>query len=442
MTADVLRTADIVKYSTLAIPIAFAGFPLYVLAPDYYATMHGVSLTVLGMLLLGLRVFDAVQDPLIGMLSDRYRHVLPAIMLIASAMLCVGIYGLFNLVIFSPVLWFSLCIAVTVTAYSVLSINLNTLGGLWSDNSTAQTRIAGLREAFGLIGLVVAVSLPVWLKQQIPPSQVYACYALILAVLMSIAWMVFWPWIAARHAAVITPKEKGTYAWRDCLKSIPRETRCFLGIYGLSMLASSLPAVLVIFFVRDLLGAEALTGVFLLFYFLSGAASMPLWKFISTKRGMYTSWALSMVLAVGSFVGAFFLNNGDVWHYALICAVSGLALGADLALPPAILALHIHRHHHTSHAATHYALLALVAKLSLALASAIALPLLDLVGFTPAQHNNHTALLSLSIIYALVPCVLKLIAAGWLAHRFIYSKQGDFHENSQTYRIARSADHA
>lgn len=441
MTTASIRTADLWRYSMLAIPIAFAGFPLYVLAPDFYATTHGVSLALLGMLLLGLRVFDAVQDPLIGVLSDRYRHLLRIVLPIASILLCAGVYGLFNSTPVEPALWFTLCVAVTVTAYSVLSINLNTLGGLWSDNPTNQTRISSLRETCGLIGLVIAVSLPVWLKQQVEPKQVYVFYALILVGIMASAWMIFWPWLL-RHAKHTQYIQRDVFSLLLGLKSLPHETRSFLGIYGLSMLASSLPAVLVIFFVRDLLGAENLTGVFLLLYFLSGAVSMPLWKYLSEAQGLYRAWAFSMVLAVISFMGAFFLNSGDIWQYALICGVSGLALGADLALPPAILSSHIHQHHTEHQAATHYALLALIAKLSLAIASAMALPLLDVAGFRPAGNNTRTALFTLSTIYALVPCALKLIAAAWLAHRFIYSKHGDTYENPQIYRTTGSSDHA
>ena len=74
------------QYGFLAAPVAFAGFPLYVLAPDFYATHHGVSLSVLGIVLLCLRSFDAVQDPFIGAMSDRFSvYTLP--LMLASALL-------------------------------------------------------------------------------------------------------------------------------------------------------------------------------------------------------------------------------------------------------------------------------------------------------------------------------------------------------------------
>ena len=51
------------------------------------------------------------------------------------------------------------------------------------------------------------------------------------------------------------------------LKNLPANTKLFLLVYLLSMIASSIPAVLVIFFVRDLLGVESYTGLFFIIVF-------------------------------------------------------------------------------------------------------------------------------------------------------------------------------
>jgi Na+/melibiose symporter-like transporter len=161
---------------------------------------------------------------------------------------------------------------------------------------------------------------------------------------------------------------------------------------------------------------------------------MPIWKSLSSGFGKYRAWVFAMLLAVASFVWAFFLNAGDAWQYAVVCVFSGFSLGADLALPPAILADHIHLSQTEEHATTQYSLLVLAAKLGLALASAIALPLLAKAGFIPAAHNSDSALLFLSVAYALIPCLLKIFAAALLWYLFIYPKQVDFHGNFQATR--------
>lgn len=441
MSHPALSVMALWRYGALAAPVAFAGFPLYVLAPDYYATQHGVSLALLGVLLLALRLFDALQDPLIGALSDRHRQATPAVMAAASLALCAAIFGLFNLTPFSPALWFALCMAVAVSAYSVLSINLNALGALWTTDTHELTRIHSMREACGLAGLLLAVSLPSALMAYVAGERVYMWFSLILCGLMATAWLVFAPWLRAHPGALQNPPA-APGPLRQSFGTLSHDARLFLGVYGLSMLASAVPAVLVMFFVRDLLQAPQLTGLFLLLYFLSGALAMPLWKTLSRHHGKYGAWLAAMLLAVAGFVGAFFLEAGNVWAYAAICIASGLALGADLALPPAILADRLHATGAPQHAAAHYSLLTLVAKLSLALAGAIALPLLDQAGFVPQAQNTASALLALSVAYALIPCLLKLAAALLLWRCFIHPHQGEHHAHAETGSHRGSTHHA
>lgn len=440
MKQEILTSANLVKYGFLAAPVAFAGFPLYVLAPDFYATHYGLTLSSLGLALLFLRLFDAFQDPLIGAISDRYRNKTNPILITSAVILVFSIYALFSFSYFSPLIWFALCMGLAVTAYSVLSINLNALGALWTDDRDAQTCIAASREAFGLLGLVIAVSLPGLLSNIVPKEQIYHLFSLTLALIMAAALLLFLRW--HRITLNTSPASKAQGSIFLSLKSLSSDSRKLLLVYLASMVASSIPAVLVIFFVRDLLGAESYTGLFLLLYFLSGVFFMPLWKRISQTVGKHRSWFFSMLLASVSFVWAFFLGQGDIWQYAAICIASGAALSADLVFPPAILADQLHASKAEHHASTHYATLTLTAKASLALASAVSLPALESFGFTPNIQNSAAALQGLSISYALVPCVLKIGAALLLWRMFIHSKKGVAHENNQINRHSGSHHHA
>lgn len=435
MSAKNITGKSLTQYGFLAAPVAFAGFPLYILAPDFYTTHYGISLTLLGSLLLVIRLFDAIQDPLIGWFTDRFQGQLLRIVIGAGVVLCLSIYGLFNLVLISPAVWFVLCVIFAVTAYSLLTIVLGVQATLWTNSHHEQTRIAGAREAFGLVGLVVAVSAPVALQELISSQNIYLWYSLLLCVLMLIGIYTF--------SRVVKPSQQigrenhskqslghVLLAWR----ALPVESIKLLFIYAVSMLASSIPSVLVMFYVRDFLGAESLTGLFLLLYFLSGAAAMPLWKMLSVRVGKYRAWCVANVIAVIGFIWAVFLNPGDTVFYAVVCVLSGLAFGADLTLPPSLLADHINNHNNRQYAASHYALLALIVKASLALASVLALPVLDWVGFLPLSKNSDLALTTLSFTYALAPCILKLVAAGMLYFFFIKSSLGEKNENLQPVR--------
>jgi Na+/melibiose symporter-like transporter len=189
------------------------------------------------------------------------------------------------------------------------------------------------------------------------------------------------------------------------------------------------PAVLVLFFVRDLLQLEKYTGLFLLCYFLSGAIGIAIWNYISKKVGKYKSWGLSMVLATASFIWAYFLHAGDFWPYLTICVISGVAFGAQLVLPASILADHIHDTKSEDNAALLYGVLAFLAKLALALAAAVTLPYLESQGFAAGGNNGEVALHSLSVSYSVIPCFIKLISI-YLLWRIINEKNSNTNRSS------------
>ncbi len=418
MSQKSINNQSLIQYSFISVPLAFAGFPLYVLAPDFYATHHGLSLNLLGSLLLGMRLFDAIQDPVIGWIADKVQGNFVRLIIMGGVMLCVSIFALFNNVFFSPILWFGCCMLVAISSYSLLTIILGTQATLWTEDKHDQTRIAGMREACGLMGLVMAVSMPTILSGITRAENIYKWYGGILAGLMVVGILCF-------SKIDFGPSKNNIKQSTENLlidaafRSLPRETLMLFAVYGLSMLASSIPAVLVIFYVRDWLGAEHFMGLFLVLYFLSGATGMQIWKKLSTYYGKYIAWGISNILAVIGFIGAFFLGKNDASLYAIICVISGLALGADLTLPPSILADHIHRHSNSRFAGMHYACLVFIAKISLAFASAITFFVLDFKGFKPAAHNSDEALIVLCVAYALIPCALKIMSAALLYMLFI-----------------------
>ena len=115
---------------------------------------------------------------------------------------------------------------------------------------------------------------------------------------------------------------------------------------------------------------------------------------------------------------------GDAAAFVVICVLSGLALGADLALPPSLLADVIGRDGRMRAAGTYFGLWTLATKLNLALAAGIALPLLGALGYTPGTRDA-AAVHALALIYAAAPCVLKLGAIGalyWFAQHWSDSR--------------------
>jgi Na+/melibiose symporter-like transporter len=142
-------------------------------------------------------------------------------------------------------------------------------------------------------------------------------------------------------------------------------------------------------------------------------AALPLWVALSARIGKSPAWLISMGLACVVFVWAFFLGPGELLAFGLICILSGAALGADLALPPSMLADVMDRDARgagDAKSGAYFGLWNLVTKLNLALAAGIALPLISLLGYQPGGREAQ-GIAGLAFVYALVPTGLKLLAA-------------------------------
>ena len=128
-----------------------------------------------------------------------------------------------------------------------------------------------------------------------------------------------------------------------------------------------------------------------------------------------------MIISKKIFLFAAILGSGDIAGFVLVCALSGVGLGADLALPSALLAGVIQSSGDQGRAeGAYFGWWNFVTKLNLALAAGLALPILGFLGYVPGTRNAE-ALQVLTWAYCLLPCSLKLFAAGFL-HALIQSK--------------------
>jgi GPH family glycoside/pentoside/hexuronide:cation symporter len=191
--------------------------------------------------------------------------------------------------------------------------------------------------------------------------------------------------------------------------------RALLAVFVLNGIASAVPATLLLFFVQDRLQAPAATEpVFLGSYFLCAALAMPLWLRVVKGIGLARAWGLGMVLSIAVFLFAAQLGSGDIAAFVVVCALSGIGLGADLALPGALLAGTIHASGDRGRAeGAYFGWWNFATKLNLALAAGVALPALGALGYAPGARDE-AALHTLTLAYCLLPCALKALAAGFL----------------------------
>lgn len=411
-------TPRLAAYGVLGFPLAMAALPIYVHVPHFYAETLGLSLASVGGLLLAARFLDAVQDPLLGWWSDRrraHRGSRWAFVGVGAPLLALGMVGLFNPPDWPGSrlgLWLIANLIVVYTAYSLVTVSYQAHGAEISDDVGERTRVTAWREGFALLGVFLAAALPEVLKKSLGEREGFAQFAWIFVPIALVAAAIT---VLRSPPALAKPAPADPRVFAALL--VPFRNPRFRGlalVFVLNGIAASIPATLVLFFIEDVVRRGDLTAVFLIAYFAAGAAGLPGWVWLARRVGKRRAWLVGMGVSIAAFVWAFTLGPGSTGAYLTICVLSGLGLGADLALPPSILADVIDEDERRGlgrSEGAYFGLWNLATKLNLALAAGIALPLLGAFGYAPKAANGPEALFVLSAVYALLPCALKALAA-------------------------------
>jgi Na+/melibiose symporter-like transporter len=408
-------TAQILRYGLLAAPLALVGVPLYVYLPSLFAQSTGLGLVTIGSILLGARALEAIADPWIGKWIESLHRAkagaLPAyVVAIAAIMaLCVGLtlqssawLTAFNTPT-TKAAALAGCVALAYMAYSWLTIAHHTLGTAIIAAGTPATRLYSTREALALGGVLLGSILPLVMG--------WAGYGWATAALLGLSvWLLRpqWRLLGSQNISDHTTAQQISFSlWRDAF--LKRSWIAFL----ISNISGSLPATLLGFYVADVLGlgVEA-APKYLAVYFVFAALGFAAWPKLAVRYGAVRVWAGAMAANGVVFAAAAFLSSDMVhvaWLYGFVCASTGLLLGGELMLPQSIVASHLAKIGQVQAAGAVFGWWTFAQKTALALAAGVGLWGLAWVGYVPNQAATAAPLVWL---YCIIPCVLKLLAAG------------------------------
>lgn len=402
----------LLAYGGFGFPLSFAALPIYVVLPDWYAQRFGLPLAWIGIVLLCSRLADAFADPWFGVWTDRLNQAgrLSRAIQVAVPLLILGFAALFHppggLSPLQLTGWMVMALLLTYSGFSLGSIGHQAWGATLAQSDGGRASIAAAREGSGLLGVIAAAVLP-------GLAGMTAASALLALAALLASWMLLR--IAPRPLAMPVSRTEG-FTTRAMLAPLRHAGfRALLGVFALNGIAAAIPATLLLFFVRDVLGLQAYSGLILAIYFLSAVASMPLWSRGVRRFGLVRIWLAGMGLSIAVFVwviGVDYLDRSLMLPaFLLLSALSGVALGTDLIAPAALAAGLIQQAPHALREGACFGLWNFTAKLNLALAAGLMLPLLTLLGYAPGTLDTPAAgTTALTLAYGLVPCILKLCA--------------------------------
>ena len=395
--------------------------PLYIQIPYLYTRGFGVPLAWVSGILLATRLLDAILDPLLGVSIDGWKnkrgYIAPIVM--SAPLLLIGMWGVFlpfGTGALAKAASLGISLIIVHLGYSLAMIAYQSWGAELGATDEQRSQFVATREAIGIAGVIVAVSLPA--SQHAQGLLIVFAISLIIGLFFLLRYS---PRPAIRAVSSSSKTKQPPEAMGGLLIPLSRPAfRILLLVFLVNGVAGALPATLVPFFLRDRLQLPESTQWTLGVYFLVGALSTLVWVPLANRLGLVKCWMLGMLFTVAGFIGVTVLAPGQLYGFLFICILTGIALGADLAFPATLLAKVIELSGDKGRReGTYFGLWNWVNKFNLAVAPAAALPLLGFFGYHAEGSNpvNHGASIvglqntdALLVVYAIIPCALKLLA--------------------------------
>jgi len=319
----------------------------------YFLTdVVGLSPMLAGLVVLVGKAWDAVSDPLMGLISDRTKSrfgrrrvyflasIIPVFvsfwMLWLSmrfeSELATFFYYLFSYILFC-------------TVYTIVMVPYSSLPTEMSSDYRERARLSGARMLFSQLSALIAGTIPGFLVKNVyrdNPSQGFFMVGLIFGLLYALPWIIVFlgTWEEDIPSAPKAQQTGGLIQSFKDLRSLLscRSFRLHIGMYLLGYTALDLLSASFVYFVTYYIGRGSIytlcLGSMLIFQLLS----LPLHIMLSNKIGKGRSYAIGA--GVVFLVAIFFITLTPASPTILILASSallGLGLSPVVAMPWAML---------------------------------------------------------------------------------------------------------
>ena len=396
--------------------VYLGSIPVGLYLPLVYSKDFGLSLTEVGLILMLARISDVVTDPLIGYLSDRtpgrfgrrkpwmaggaFLMMVSAFQLFNPTVLNAMPIGAMHLLVWSVLLWLG---------WTMINIPYYAWGAELSDDYNERTRITGWRQAFGFLGNVSVLTVPVVAGEitgygSLPKEGLTIIGSMALVALPVLITITLWK-IPEREAY---PRPKAPI--RKHAKDMLSNGSFMLLFFGfmLMSLGTGWGSATFMLFATYVVEAEGQTQAILLGYFGANILSLPIWVLIAERIGKKPTWMIGGVLFVIVTPSFLLVEAGNLWGFFTCLALYGIAGGNFGALSMSMKADVIEiaaRRSSENIAGSYIAIWSLGQKMVGALALGLALPFLQYMGFDPNGNNGPEEIQALALVYVIPPWI-------------------------------------
>jgi Na+/melibiose symporter-like transporter len=438
-----LKKTTIYAHGSIGLPLAVIGYPLAIWIPAHYSGGLGLSLAMVGTILMLARFTDVITDPLMGEISDRWRTRFgrrKPWVLLGMPVMMFGVYKLFMPPEGIGLLYFLGYLTLFFLGSTIIALPHRAWGAELSTEYHQRSRVTASREFFVLMGLLMAAFVPMMVEvladESGSVSQVFSIIwkdaigaftgelankqivnraTLTGPVLAGLAWTVLLVLPVCVFIVLAMVKEppptlKDSVPIKEGIRYLWRNgpMRRVLIIALLVIFGEAFRNAVSLFFIRDIIGIPTI-GAAYFFYFTAGLAAIPFWLWLGRKIGKHLAFMCTLTTISAVSFANLFLSYGDFLPFFLLFIVKGFCFGGLQFLPVAMLADVVDVDTARSggkRAGTYFAILGLTEKLAVALGTGISLNIVGLLGFDPSggvAASTEIGVLSLRLVYCCGP---------------------------------------
>ncbi len=407
-------------YGVANLPTSIVGLPIALYIPTFYSRDLGLSLAFVGVIIALSRLTDVFTDPMIGILSDKWKTRFgrrKPWMFVGTPLMMVSLWMLFVPPRDVSTLYLFVWISLLYLSFTLVDLPYKAWGAELSTDYRERSQVTGWRESFGYLGLISSLVIPLvmaYVLELTGPRN--ALYGIAVAVVVTLPILIAPALLAVKEPPPDRLDRPPVTLWQGLAivwanKSFIRLVVCLVFFAT----AISMTASLSFFFVQHVMEEPFdRYAMFVLVYYLSSTAAIPIWLRISYRLGKHRTVVLGLIwLSIWS-APIPLLGPGDFGIFFFLMIMKGSSIGSLIFLPASMAADIVDIDTLESgeqRTGLYFSLWGMVTKGAGALGVLIATNVVVWFGFDPAiDANTPTAKLAVACLYSLIPAGIALIA--------------------------------
>ncbi|MEN6328594.1 MAG: MFS transporter [Syntrophomonas sp.] len=332
--------SSLIGYSIASLGGGMIDFPLSVFLLPFYTEIVGVKIAFVSLVALIIGMYDAITDPGVGILSDRYKkrwNGRKVALLWGAIPLGLAFYWLFTPIQGYEALSFFVAYFIFINASDVVFVPYLSIGLELASEYHERMRVQSFSRGFWIAGLFLGIFIPVIFTSGTPDKAgAYSNMALLMGITMVVT--VLFTYFFTREnpnvesSNTIPLKEQFTTTFKNKHFVI-----LFISFVLYNCAVAVQNAVFIYYSTNWLEVPETKAMLAIPIYLVAAILSVPLWHKASARIPKKNLFFAALLFNVATSSMIFFIPRGEVYMLYVIFGIAGIGYGCAYVVPQAIL---------------------------------------------------------------------------------------------------------